>query len=85
MVTFILSQSVWEFANRVPYVSCVPAWSTCQRAKRVPNSHFHVPMCQKTYQRAKGVLIFQTVLLQNATGNFYTLSLYKNDTLYWIS
>ena len=71
MATFTLSQSAWEFANRVPYVPCVPT------------SHFHVPMSQKTCQRAKGVPIFQTVLLQNATGNFYTLLLYKN--FYWIS
>ena len=49
MATFTLSQSAWEFANRVPYVPCVPT------------SHFHVPMCQKTCQRAKGVPIFQTV------------------------
>ena len=78
MATITLSQSAWEFANRVPYVPCVTARSTCQRAKRMPTSHFHVPMSQKTCQRAKGVPIFQTVLLQNATGNFYTLLLYKN-------
>ena len=74
MVTFALSQSVWEFANRV---ACVPAWSTCQRAKLVPTSHFHVPMYQKTCQRAEGVSMFQSVLLQNAKGNFCTLLLYK--------
>ena len=78
MATFTLSQSTWEFANRAPYVPCVPAWSTCQRVKRVPTSHFYVPMCRKTCQRAKGVPIFQTVNLQNAMGNFYTLLLYKN-------
>ena len=74
MVTFALSQSVWEFANRVP---CVPAWSTCQRAKLVSTSHFHVPMYQKMCQRAEGVSMLQSVLLQNAKGNFCTLLLYK--------
>ena len=33
----------------------------------------------------KGVQIFQTFILQNAKGNFYTLLLYKNSTLYLIS
>ena len=32
--------------------ACVPAWFTCQRAKSVPSSHFYVPKCQKTCQRA---------------------------------
>ena len=31
---------LWSLLNRVP---CVPAWSTCQRAKNVPTSHFNVP------------------------------------------
>ena len=78
MVTFALSQTVWEFANRVP---CVPAWSTCQRVKLVATSHFHVPMYQKTCQRAEGVSMFQSVLLQNAKGNFCTLLLYKKFSI----
>ena len=86
----------------MPYVPCVPAWSTCPRAKRVPTSLFlraNVPIyvltCQKranfSTQRAKcranfsfwranvpkSVLNFQTFLLRNAKGNFYTLLLYK--------
>ena len=39
--------------NRVPCVSCVPAWSTCQRAKSVPTSHFYVKKCQYSCQPAK--------------------------------
>ena len=64
---------------------------SCQRAKSVPGSHFHVRTCQKTCQRTirranvsiwhanvpKRVPIFQTFLLWNAKGNFYTLLLYK--------
>ena len=51
--------------NRVPFVpacqsASVPAWFRCQvlacqrglRAKSVPGSHFYVPTCQKTCQRA---------------------------------
>ena len=63
----------------------------CQRAKSVQNSHFYVPMFQETCQRAirranvstsrdnlsKDVPIFETFLLRNAKGNFYTLILYK--------
>ena len=90
MVTFTLSQSVWEFANRVPYVPCMPVQSTCKLAKRLATSHIDVPIRQTTCQHAKGVPIFQlgvanvpkvmpfqTVLLQNAKGNFHTLLLYK--------
>ena len=32
---------------------------TCQRAKRVPSSHFYVPTCQSTCQCAKGVPVIQ--------------------------
>ena len=38
----------WSTCQR----ACVPAWFTCQRAKSVPSSHFYVPKCQKTCQRA---------------------------------
>ena len=74
----------------------VPAWFTCQCAcvstcQSVPSSHFYVPTCQKTCQRAirrasvstwhvnvpSGVLIFQTFLLRNVKGNLYALLLYK--------
>ena len=34
----------------MPYVPWVPAWSTCQRAKRVSASHF---ACQRASKRAK--------------------------------
>ena len=69
----------------------VPAWFTCLCAKSVPSSHFYVPTCQWTCQRTKrranlsnwrvnmpkNVPIFQTSLLWNARGNFYTSFLYK--------
>ena len=103
----------WSTCQR----ACVPARFTCLRAsvvyvptylraKSVPTSHFHVPTCQWTCQRAirrasfslcranfskwrtnmpKTVPIFQTFLLRNCKGNFYTLFLYKNSTLYLIS
>ena len=91
----------------MPYMSCVPAWSTCPHA----NVSINVSACQRcasystwrgnlptacqflnlACQRAKwranflfwranepkGVLNFQTFLLRNAKGNFYTLLLYK--------
>ena len=62
------------------YVTCVPAYSTCQRTKCMPTSQFYMPTCQCANKRAnvpKGMLIFQTFSLQNAKGNLYTLLLYK--------
>ena len=32
--------------NRVPWVPCVPVWSTCLRAN-VPTFHFYVPTCHE--------------------------------------
>ena len=62
------------------YVTCVPAYSTCQHTKCMPTSQFYMPTCQCANKRAnvpKGMLIFQTFSLQNAKGNLYTLLLYK--------
>ena len=53
--------------NRLPCMPCVPGWSTCPCAN-VPtcqraNFSFYVP----TYQRAKGVPIFQLRLLKGVS------------------
>ena len=49
----------------------MPAWSTCPRATWHANfSFWHADL-------PKGMPNFQTYLLQNAKGNFYTLLLYK--------
>ena len=67
--------------------ACVPASSTCQHAcqrgsrANVPKvCQFLIFTCQFSTWRAnmpKSVPIFNTFLLQNAKGNFYTLLLYK--------
>ena len=78
MVSFTLSHKAYgSLLNRVLYVPCAPAWSTCQRTN-IPNAcHLLIFTCQRANKRAKGVPIFQTFLLWNAKGNFYTLLLYK--------
>ena len=48
-------------------LACVPVWFTCHGDKSLLTFHFYVPTC-----RTKGVPIFQTVLLKDAKGNFYT-------------
>ena len=93
----------WSTCQR----ACVPAWFTCQRAcvlvrftcqrsRSVPTSHFYLPVCQWTCQRAirranistwranvpKGVPNFLAFLLPNSTGNFYALYLILSLCIY---
>ena len=66
--------------------------SPCQRAKSVPIPYFYVTTCQRAIKRVKvstwrsnvpkGMPIFQTFLLRNAKGSFYTLLLYKKLYVY---
>ena len=51
--------------------ACVPAWFTCQCAK------WGATFSTLRANLPKSVPVFQTFLLRNAKGNFYTLSLYK--------
>ena len=54
MVIYTLSQSVWEFAkSRVIQIMCdsVVYVLTCKRTKRVPASHFYVPINLPICQR----------------------------------
>ena len=52
--------------NRMP---CLPAWSTCLRAKSVPTSHFYVPTCQRrakfSTSPAKRLTNFSNILQKN--------------------
>ena len=50
---FAKSHAMRAMPANVVYVT------TCQRAKSVPTSHFYLLTRQWTYQRAKGVQIFQ--------------------------
>ena len=61
----------------MPYVPCVPARSTCQRSNVANTCQLVIFTCQHANKSVKCAPIFQTFLLQNAKGNFYTLSLYK--------
>ena len=64
--------------NNVSYLPCVPAWSTCQYANVPKACQLLIFTCQRAIvpmNAPKVVQVFQTFLLRNDQGNFYTLLL----------